>query len=820
MRFVVSSLLVALCAVPTFAQQVPVTVAGIVVDASTRSPITTAVLLADGRQAVVDTTGAFTIAVTPGRRSFEVEAPGYFRLVIAIEVPPSGLKNAEFAMARDEGFAATVDVVATSPAIAPATQTVAPLQVLRTPGALDNIFRTLQALPGVSATEEFGSRLAVRGGSPDQNLTVMDGVEVHDPYRLFGLTSAFNPETIQSFELATGGFSAKYGDRLSSLLAIENRDGTRAERFAGSTTLSITDVNIVTEGGLPGGRGSWLFTGRRTYFDFIAGRIVDQDFPGFGDLQGKVSFDVGPGRKLSAFGLRSRQDAAVTVDEEEVRGEFQDDTANDLAWTRLDWAIGTSAQSRTIVGYSNTQSTFGVDATFQNGARRSNTPGEDVDTGSVIFERALGVRDVSLRQEISWSRGQHVVEAGAEMHQLETTLRFELEGGRNPQAANGSSVQGGAGIPDLLISENRRTRAGAWLQDGWQIGARASIQAGVRWDRAGNTSETLFSPRLAGSIFFGPSRRIKAAVGRYTQSPGYEKLAQSDYLLDLDSTPALVSEKATQASLGFEHDLPGGFMIRTEAYYKRFADLLVGSLEAESVRLARVAEYDFPAALAGDVPSDAIITSAPTNDGRGHAYGFDVFASRVQAAADARINGWASYTWGRGERQAYGQTFPFEYDRRHAFAAVISYRLSAKWEVATTTRIASGFPRTAPIGVRVSATADRRDRDRDGNRTELVPDIDASGRATYEINLGGASNLYRARLPVFARSDLRVTWRPRGTTSRWELYAEVLNLLNRKNAGALEPKLEYDPSSDRPRIVEERDQSIPRLPTIGIRFRF
>ncbi len=106
----------------------------------------------------------------------------------------------------------------------------APVEVLRTPGALDNVFRTLQTLPGVAATEEFGSRLAVRGGSPDQNLTVMDGVEVHDPYRLFGLTSAFNPETIQRFDLATGGFSAKYGDRLSSLLSVENRDGTRTER--------------------------------------------------------------------------------------------------------------------------------------------------------------------------------------------------------------------------------------------------------------------------------------------------------------------------------------------------------------------------------------------------------------------------------------------------------------------------------------------------------------------------------------------------------------------------------------------------------------
>jgi hypothetical protein len=808
-----------LFAAPALAQQ-PVSVSGTVVDADTRTPITTAVLTVEGKAVAVTTSGTFSLSLAPGRKAIEVEAPGYFRLVTAIEVGAAGLKDAELALARDAGFAASVDVVASSPAIAPATQAVTPLQVLRTPGAMDNIFRTLQAMPGVSATEEFGSRLAVRGGSPDQNLTVMDGVEVHDPYRLFGLTSAFNPETIQSFELATGGFSAKYGDRLSSLLAIENRDGTRAERIAGSATLSITDVNVVTEGSLPGGDGSWLFTARRTYFDFIAGRIVDQDFPGFGDFQGKVSWDVGQGKKLSAFALRSRQDAAVTIDEEEARGEFNDDTANDLAWARFDWAIGTTAQSRTIAGYSNTQSTFGVDATFENSSKRSNAPDGNLDTGSIIFERALGVRDTSVRQEISWSFGHHVVDAGVEVHQLDTSLRFQLEGGRNPQAANGSSVQGGAGLPDLLAFENKRTRAGAWLQDAWQLGSRGSIQAGVRWDRTGNTSETLFSPRLAASLFLGPTRRIKGAVGGYTQGPGYEKLAQSDYLLDLGSDTALISEKATNASLGFEQDLPGGFTVRAEGYYKRFTDLLVGSLETDAERNARIAEYDFPAALAGEVPTDPIITSAPGNDGRGTAYGFDLFVSRVQAPADARINGWASYTWGRGEREAYGQRFPFEYDRRHAFAAVVSYRFSPKWEVATTTRIASGFPRTAPIGVRVSATADSGDRDRDGNRSELVPDLDSTGRPTYEINLGGVANLYRARLPVFARSDLRITWKPRGATGRWELYAEVLNALNRKNAGVLEPSLEFDPNSDRPRVVEEADQGIPRIPIIGLRFRF
>ena len=247
-------------------------------------------------------------------------------------------------------------------------------------------------------------------------------------------------------------------------------------------------------------------------------------------------------------------------------------------------------------------------------------------------------------------------------------------------------------------------------------------------------------------------------------------------------------------SLGVEQDLPGGITLRAEGYYKRFSDLLVGRLETTPERLARLASYDFPSALAGDIPIDPIITTTPTNDGTGRAYGFDLFASRMQTSA-ARVTGWASYTWGRGDRDAYGQRYAFDYDRRHAVAAVIAYRWSPKWELATTTRVASGFPRTAPLGVRVAATEDQADRDGDGVLDELVPAIDAAGLPVYEVNFGGVDNLYRARLPVFARVDVRATWRPRGAAGRWELYAEVINLLNRKNAGAFEARLEYDPAS-------------------------
>lgn len=812
-------------AVPGHAQTpVEREVAGVVTDVETRAPIPGATVASGDRRLVTGADGRFSLRVPAGTVVFEISAPGFFGLTTPIDVIDRDVLDVEFALAPTSAFSSSVDVVAAPPASAPAAVEVAPTQVLRTPGALDNVFRTLQTLPGVSATEEFGSRLAVRGGAPDQNLTMMDGVEIHDPFRLFGLTSAFNPETIQRFELATGGFSVKYGDRLSSLLLVENRNGSRQKTLTGSAALSVTDANLVLEGRLPrGANGSWLVTARRTYYDLVASRVTDSDFPRFADLQGKGVWELAPGRSLSVFGLRSRQDAALTLDEDDVRGEFQDDTLNDLGWVRFDTSLGSSAQSHTIVAYSNSSSTFGVDAAFQNRSERSNAPDDEaIGLANVVFDRTLSVRDVSVRQEVVRAAGAHIIEAGGELHQLATNLSFNIRGDRNPTAANGSSVQGGAGLPDSLVSSRDTTRAGLWLQDRWQASAAAAIEAGIRMDRGGMSGDLQFSPRVTANLRINPRSRLRAAVGRYTQSPGYEKQVQSDYVLDLTGVDVrtLRSERAIQAWVGLERDLGRTGLVRLEGYYKRFSDLLIGRLETEAERQARIGRYDFPASLVSSVPSDALITTAPVNGGRGRAYGFDLFVSRTTAPVDARVRGWASYTWGRAEREAYGRLYPFEYDRRHAFSAVASYRLSTRWEIASTTRVASGFPRTLPLGLRVAADEDTDDRDGDGVIDELLPSFDAAGRPVYAVNFGGVSNLNTGRLPLFARVDVRATWRPRGARGRWELYAEVINVLDRQNAGAFDPQLEYDPSSDRPRIVEKRDQAIPRLPTIGLRFRF
>ncbi|MBX2977394.1 MAG: carboxypeptidase-like regulatory domain-containing protein, partial [Ignavibacteriaceae bacterium] len=143
------------------------------------------------------------------------------------------------------------------------------------PGAAEDVLRTLQSLPGVLAPNDFSSQLVIRGSGPDQNLIIIDDVEIFNPYRLYGLISMFNPDAVSEVNLITGGFAAKYGDRLSAVLDVANKEGDRFDRFKGSLNASIVSANIVVEGRNPLGiNGSWMLNSRRTYYDLILEPIV------------------------------------------------------------------------------------------------------------------------------------------------------------------------------------------------------------------------------------------------------------------------------------------------------------------------------------------------------------------------------------------------------------------------------------------------------------------------------------------------------------------------------------------------------------------
>jgi hypothetical protein len=776
-----------------------------------------------GRETLTDDGGNFRLDLLPGANALAVAAEGYLPETIRLELAPAAPTVSVLVLLVDRGrFREQVEVVAPSDAAGadgPAELPVRPLDVMAVAGSADNVFRTLQTLPGVAATEEFGSRLAVRGGGPDENLTVMDGVEIHNPYRLFGLTSAFNPETVKSFELFTAVFPARYGDRLSSLLTVENRAGDPSRAFQGSSALSVTDANVVAEGGFAETKASWLVTGRRTYYDLVANRIVDTDLPAFADLQGKLNFEPRAGRRLTLLGVLSRESANAFVEGDRLgdEGGLVNASRNDLLAVTFESGLGGRGSSRTVASYYQNTEDLDFNAQFQAESRRSNSPDDDIAYGraELAFAREVRVRDLAVRQELRYQAGpRHLVEVGAEVHALQTRTAFRITGDRNPFAANGSSQQGGAGLPDALDSVLDSTRTGAWVEDRFEAGSGLLLEPGLRYDWSGVNGRSTVSPRLAATLRLGTATRLRAGFGLFTQSPGYEKLVQSDYFLDLSSTGRvdLDHARATHALLGIERDLGAGVTVRLEGYYKSFRDLIVGRLETEEERQARIARYDFPAELESSIPVAPQITTFPVNGASGRAWGVDVYASRRAGPGD-RLGGWASYTYGRSDRDAYSRDYPFEYDRRHAFSAVGSFRLSGKAEVSATLRVASGFPYTPVVGLKASTVEVEQ-------TGKLVPRYDATGLVVWEVDVGDTTNLNTGRLPTFARLDLRASFRPRGPSGRWLFYLDVINVTNRQNAGAIDVHLEHDPASEYPRIVRERIAAIPFLPSFGVRFRF
>ena len=823
-----------------------VIVHGQVVTGAHKAPVAGATIEShDGaRRTVTDAAGRFAMNATPGPLRLEVAAKAFLNQRVDLTVV-AGMPVIEIVLEVSPQFRESVTVLGRGdpqigePSASPQV-VLAPAAVQRVVGAGDNVFHALQTLPGVSATEDWGSRLSVRGGGPDQNLTIMDGVEIHNPYRLFGITSAFNPEIVNHFELTAGGFGAKYGDRLSSLLVVDNRQGTTTKRLAGSATASFTDASVVLEGKLPGrASGSWLVTGRRTYYDLIAERIADHDFPGFQDVQAKGVWDPKPGHRLTLFVLRSRESADTSGRDDRLPDDEKDEftitigkaTRNDVAALSYSAPLGARASSRTVAAWYQHNDVVGVHGMQLDESQRSNTCcGDDIrevfGIEVVNFTRDLKVRDVSLRQEFSVQAGsRHLFETGFDVHALRTgwgwtigadmtvplsmAMRFAVTGDPGP-----TSRRFGLGQPLLLRSTRDTSRAAVWFQDRYQPRANVRLEPGLRIDRSSISGETIASPRLGFRLELTPRTRLRFAIGRYTQSPGYEKLLQSDYFVDLTSADSgrIRSERSVHVIGAIERALTSSVTARVEAYVKTFDRLVVGRLETPAETGARIAPYAFPAEIAGSVPSAPIITTDPVNGATGRAYGFDVYVEKPPQSRRDRLSGWASYTWGVANITSYGRRYPFDYDRRHSLSVVGTYWLSPRLDVGATLRVASGFPTTPAVGVRVASTPAA-----DGS---LVPLKSSTGLYIWSVDRGDVGNLNTARLPAYARLDLRVTFNPKQVTGRWQIYVEIFNVLNRRHGSGISYDLRHDPSSDRPRLVSKTDSGLPAVPSFGVRYRF
>ncbi len=213
------------------------------------------------------------------------------------------------------------------------------MQIRRIPQVAEaDLLRSLQTLPGVEPLSDFSSALYIRGGTPDQNLYLLDGTDVYNPEHAFGLFSTFNTDAIKQVDLSKGGFGAEYGGRLSSILNITNIDGNR-EQFEGTASISLLSARTTLQ--MPiSDFGSVSGSVRRTYFDQTVAKMID-DLPDYYFYDGnlKAFFDINANNNLtlSAYGGRDVLDFIFNTSGSDETG-FKYDWGNATAsarWTTV-----------------------------------------------------------------------------------------------------------------------------------------------------------------------------------------------------------------------------------------------------------------------------------------------------------------------------------------------------------------------------------------------------------------------------------------------------------------------------------------------------
>ncbi|HVG43780.1 MAG TPA: TonB-dependent receptor [Longimicrobium sp.] len=637
-----------------------------------------------------------------------------------------------------------------------------------------DVMRAIDVLPGVVSTSDFSSAFNVRGGSADQNLVLLDGFPIFNPFHLGGLFSVFNSDAVARAELLSGGFGAEYGGRVSSVLNVETRPGGGPDGFGGEAGVSLLASRVNLHGNLPrgvrrllgGDAGGWVLSARRSYFDVVLKPVVDFPYH-LTDLQGTATLATRGGGRLRLVGYTGQD--VLDLSEFDPPGQEEDDES--VLRIRWDWG-------NTVLG-----------------ARLEQPVGVWVATASLGLTRygeALGFSDFpDTRFSSRITQVTARADAGRPL-----SPRLALKAGAEATRSAYHNL-GQAGGTTFFSGQSSGVMASGFGQLRWTPSAAWIVEPGVRADTwsGGGVVRSYLSPRLAAKRFLGERRdaAVKVAVGRYVQfvhSLRDEQLPVSnDYWVTTDeNVPTVVSD---QAQLGVEKYWGERWYVSVEGYYRRYLGLT-----------------DLNTADDPNDPADDLL------EGDGWSYGADLLVRRTQG----RFRGWMTLSLLKARRtfpDALSQgldgeprviTFAPVFDRRADLDVVGQYQLPGKIEAGLRLNYGTGVPYSRPVAAYV------------GFETDLVQ---GGYRVPRPVGTDPEIPLYivpgqrnAERYPAYTRLDL--TFR-RTFARRWGTltpYVQVLNATNRKNV------LFYFYNYDRSPATRSGASMFPLLPTIGIETTF
>ena len=634
-----------------------------------------------------------------------------------------------------------------------------------------DLLKTFQLMPGVSSGAEGSSGLYVRGGTPDQTLILMDGATVYNAGHLFGFMSTFNTEAINNATLLKGGFPARYGGRLASVLDMTMREGNR-KSFMGGATVGLLASQATIEGPIRKDKSSYIVSARRTYFDAlywglqkILGSDVVQGYF-FHDINVKANFDLSRRDRLFVSSYLG-EDKGYEVYKNPYSGRrFEIGWRNITSALRWNRVVNSRMFANTMFLFSQFRTQIFDQTYFPDD---SDDEGENVRSSRY----SSGIRDFGLKTDIEYqAHPDHYVRFGGQV-----TRHFF-----RPSIQKHREVNETAGI-DNYSSRTIKKIAHEWsiyLEDEFRLADHFKGNAGVHV--SGYHVDGVFyasvQPRIS-TLFLLPRRwALKASFAQMQQY--IQQLSNSGAGLPTDlwlpSTSQVRPQKAWQVAVGIartieSHDLD----VSIETYYKDMDGLI---------------EYKEGSNFVGSSSDwESTVTA-----GRGWAYGAEFFVHRKRGT----VTGWVGYTLSWSKRRVAelnrGEVYPHEYDRRHDFSLAVMYdlgrrKISATWVYST----------GRSVTLNPSKYRDT------GSIIEVYP-----GRNNY-------------RIPAYHKLDLAFHFPPR-KTSKSELSVSLYNAYNRLNVFYLitRDSIDIDPRTGfyDERRTFEKVTWFPILPSVSYRFQF
>ena len=642
-----------------------------------------------------------------------------------------------------------------------------------------DVIRTTLLLPGVTSAADGIGGIHVRGGNPDQNLILLDGVPIYNPFHTVGLFSIFNSNVVNNATLLKGAFPARYGGRISSVLDVRTKEGNNKE-IAGEVGVGLISGKGTLEGPFLGGKGSFIVSGRRTFIDKIIENQTRQiklrdtlnnlqprdGFSGYNfyDLNLKASYNFSDKDKIYISYYRGSDnfhDEEKQVLNDSINNVFLfDSLSQDLGWgnelTSFRW--NHLFNNRLFLNTTITYSDFEFASSLLTAGKQ--------DAGNLSdFERtnfsqfSSTITDFGGRLDFDY--------ALSDKHQMKFGGSFTYHtftpgvGGVFIESVTADSlvVLGEQDLDSLRANSIVQANdLSFYVEDEISFSPQFKVNMGLHFTYFDVQDQLYMSmqPRLAAFYRLKDNFQLKGSFGQMRQH--LHVLSNSNFGLPNDlwvpATKNIKPQDSWQGVLGFDWNLNRAFTLQVESYYKQMENLI--SYQEGASFLIEVGNST-TGGIRGENWENKVTS------GKGTAYGAEIMLEK----SVGRTNGWLSYVYAQSTRHFdeinNGEIYAYRYDRRHNVKFAITHYftpwLQGNLNWVFSTGIATTLPRSVivfdPPGQEVIPGEPIDFGSKNSTRLPTYHRLDGGfnfflrkGRLSHIFNLG-AYNIYNRRNPLY-----------------------------------------------------------------------